>query len=353
MKTAPIFWSLLLLYAAVQGQGNEPAVILTVTEPENGGDYSRGVRLRATLSTPAGREYDVKVRCFEMTHWLLCTPKGPYSPKISPKGRVKWHFWDDHFLPLSGDQVMEIEVYELRNGVPIDPDTPVAKAEIPFRFVPATKEELAEDLTGRSRSICGKGVNLALDLMDPRSPYNSLQVSGRKEGEMSREALSYVTARHYEFFERTNGYGMAAYHLDRAGRPGDALRALRMAEEIYNLEKNVLLSGPGFQNWPIIWMNTYSSDPPVFFREYSDFYARRNELDQAIHWQKESAGFYLRQASGHPLFEPVRREKCHTEAAECYRRIGRLHYLLKRDRAEWDAWMRKYEQALPASEKRS
>ncbi len=351
MKTAPIFWSLLLLSAAVHGQGNKPAAILTVTEPANGAEYNRNVRFRATLSTPAGREYDVKVRCFEMTHWLLCTPKGPFPPKISPKGRMKWPLWDDHFLPLSGDQVMEIEVYELRNGVPVDPDTPVARAEIPFRFVPATKEELAADLTSLSRSICGEGVSLAMDSMDPRSTFRALQKLSGKEGEMSHEALSYVTRRHYEFWDRTNGYGMAAYHLDRAGHPGDALRALRTAEEIYNLEENVLLSGPGFQNWPIVWMNTYSSDPPVFFREYSDFYARRNELDQAIHWQKERAGFYLKQASGHPLFKPVRREKCHKEAARCYQQIGRLHYLLKRDRAEWDAWMRKYEQALPASGK--
>jgi len=353
MKIAPIFWSLLLLSAVVHGQSNEAPVTLNITEPENGTVYSRNVRFRAALSTPAGREYDVKVRCFEMTHWLLCTPTGPFSPKISPKGRVKWALWDDHFLPQSGDQVMEIEVYELRNGVPVDPDTPVARAEVPFRFVPATKEELAEDLTGQSRYICAEGISLALDFMEPRSPYRALQKLRGKEGVMSSEALSYVTRRHYEFWDRTNGYGGAAYHLDRAGHPGDALRALRMAEEIYNLEKNVLLSGPGFQNWPIVWMNTYSSDPPSFFGEYADFYARRNELEKAIHWQKERAGFYLRQASGHPLFEPIRREKCHKEAARCYQRIGRLHYLLKRDRAEWDAWMRKYEQALPVSKRRS
>ena len=349
MRIAQIFWSLLLLSATVQGQTDEPAIVLNITEPENGVIYSRDVTLRGTLSTPPGREYEVKVRCFEMTHWLLCTPKRPFPPKTNAKGRVKWHLWDDYFLPLSGDQVMEIEVFELRNGAPVDPNTPVARTEVPFRFVPATKEELVEDLAGRSRMICGEGLSLAKGLLDPRSPYLTLEKLDQKGGEMSSEGLSYVTRRHYDFWSRTNGYGMAAYHLDRAGHPGDALRALRTAEEIYNLEKNALLSGPGFQNWPIIWKNTYSSDPPAFFREYSYYYARRNELDQAVHWQKERAGFYLRQASGHPLFRPVTREKCRTDAARCYQQIGRLHYLLKRDRAEWDAWMRKYEQALPAS----
>lgn len=349
MKTTPLFWSLLLLSATFQVRGNESAVLLTVIEPESGMVYSRDVRLRAVLSTPAGREYDVKVRCFQTTHWLLCSPSDPFPPKASPKGWVTWNFWDDHFLPQSGDQVMEIEVYELRNGVPVDPDTPVARTQIPFHFVPASKEELAPDLTLWGNKICDEGMSLAGDLMDPRSPYGPLEKLSKKQGGMSREARSYVTRRKYEFWARTNAYGSAAYHLDRAGHPGDALRALRTAEEIYNLEKNVLLSGPGFQNWPILWMDTYSSDPPSFFGGYSKFYSRRNELDQAVHWEKERAEFYLRQASGHPLFKPVQREKCQTEAARCYQQIGRLHYLLNHDRAERDAWMRKYEQALPAS----
>jgi len=352
MKTIFTLWSLLFLCAIVHGQGKETAVTLRITKPESGATYRRGLNLNGTLSTPTGREYDVKVRCFQMTHWLLCTPKQAHPPKVGPDGRVTWNLWDDLFLPQSGDQVMEFEVYELRNGVAVDPDHPVARAEIPFRFVPATKEELAEDLAFRSQEICEKGLGMVTSLMDPRSPYGPLEISSQNGKKMADITLSYFTSQHNEFFERIDAYGIAAYHLDRACRPGDALRALRRAEEIYDLEKDVLLSGPGFQNWPIVWKDTYSSDPPFFFGEYSSFYARRNELDKAVRWKKKDARFYLRQASEHPLFKPVRREKCRKDAARCYQQIGRIHYLLKRDRGEWDAWMRKYEQTLPPSKKR-
>lgn len=357
MKTVILALSI-LLFATLQGQSDADAIHLKVTEPEAGATYNRDFTLNASVSIPAGREYDVKVRCFQTTHWHLLTPGQPFSPKPNAEGRVKWGIRDDFFLPQEGDQVLQIDIYELRNGVQVDPDKPVASLQVPFRFVPATKEELAKDLADRSNYLSSPAVDLAKHVLDPRTQWtfqkkpNEYQERSR-DGKLQSDASGYITDRSREFFARTNAYAGAAQIYDPAGHPGAALRALRRAQEIYETEQNVLLSGPGFQNWPIIWEYSYSADPPFYLNQFYFFYARRKDLAQAVAWQKAVADFWLRQGTQHPSLEPDRKERCISIASGSYIGIAKLHYLLNHDRSAYDSWMRKREQTYRAAKERS
>lgn len=348
----------ILLSATLQGQSDADAIHVKVTEPVAGATYSRDFTLTANVSTPVGREYDVKVSSFQTTHWHLLTPTQLSPPKPNAEGRVQWRIRDDFFLPLEGDQVLQIDVYELRNGVQIDPDKPLASLQVPFRFVPAPKEELAKDLADRSDYLCMNSADPNRAVLDPRSLYTfQKQLREYQEeaskGKMPSDAESYVTARNNGLFSRTNSYAAAAQIYDRAGHPGDALRALRWAQEIYKTEQHVLLSGPGFQNWPIIWQTTYPVDPPYYLTGFSDFYARRSELAQAVAWQKEASDFWLRQGAEHPTYKPDRRQHCREKGSVHYLNIARLHYLLNHDRSAYDSWMRKREQTYRSAKDRS
>jgi hypothetical protein len=353
-KTSPLLaGALLLLGAASHGQSEQPAVRLELTKPEPGAVYTMDLDVWGQLMAPAGREYELKLRCFETTHWFLFSPREPHAPEPDANGEVKWRLNDSYLLPQKGEQVLEISVFELRGGPSTDDATAVAELRVPFRFEPATEAELTEKLEQCSSMVCGGAGGLAGHWPDPHYHVGTWKKPITQTEPMVHDVRYYLGARRRELVQRSDAYAEAARVLDGCGRDGDALRALRTAQEIYDAERGRLLSGPGFQGWSIIWEPGYVCWPPRYFSEYSRYYARRKDLDKAIAWEKENAASYLLQAERHPLLSADNRDKCHRDAARSYLNIARMSYLLKRDRAGREAWIRKYLQTLPASERAS
>jgi hypothetical protein len=134
---------------------------------------------------------------------------------------------------------------------------------------------------------------------------------------------------------------------------GEALRALKHAERIYDEESATVTSGVDFKNFPVVWEAQYVSWPPRFYWEYASFFARRKNVDGAQRWLVEFAAFYKRQGERHPYLSLYNKEKCLRDGARAYLEIASLHYLINQDLDGCKQWLAKYRGALPEKRARS
>jgi hypothetical protein len=358
MKTRiTILTALIILCAActfaatpTQDAYTPPEIKFEVLRPVAGKVYSEGLYPAFRLTGASDREFEVEVRCFETTRYILATKRTPHQAPVGNDASLTlWNLYASPMLPMAGDQVCEVRLYELTNETLGKERRLLAEREIPFRYEPYSGEEYDKRIGWIRNTLVGAGWDLAKHNYDPRGPYSTWQTVNLHDSARS-EALSYMDRLHWEFSQRMSAYAQAARFYDNALQPGLALSALKKAEEIWDAEGSTILNIPPAPSRPIYWRLSHWEDPPAHYDAWGYFYALRKDLDRAVHHYQESIVFFLHQAREHPQLDQWHKDRCNERAAWKMLEISRLHYGIKRDRAEHDLWLEKYWETLPESE---
>jgi len=344
-----ILCAALTLTGGVRARGAPPeAVQLDITAPIEGKTYTEDFVFTADLTGMPGKVYRAGLRCFGVTHHLLCDLQGAFGPKADRDGKVVWGLYDRYLLPTPGDHTLEISIFEEGDNDPLLMKT------VHFRLEKPTPEELEKELKRWAGGLVWNIAKYKRRIMyldsDSVKVTSSSGSSGSKLSDEDSERLGLL---HESFMIRMNAYYHAAVCYEESCMPGEALRALKRAHKVYELDGGTVTSGPGFEGFSIEWQPDYVSSPPRHFWEFAAFYARRQDLKRAERWFMEYAAWYKRQHDGHPFLSPRNKEKCLRNGAAPYRELAKLHYMIYQDMSAYKQWMEKYRANTPAKRARS
>lgn len=322
----------------------ESEVRLEVRYPEANATLSEGISVSFILTGPATAEYEIELRCAETTHYLLADQNSPGRSTNDP-GMAMWNLWDPWFLPQAGPLELEVRVFELDGGGIGGEQELVLKETVPFEYAPLVGDELQREIEGNSSWIANCWMRYADQLMPQGHLYYDRSpptLEGRRGA-----ALSYVEARRDWLIHRVDAYTMLARDFENALLPGDALRAMNHAKELYDAESGEIVLRAPLGPMTIRWRQTHWTHSPSHLGRLADFYAKRKDTKRAQYYLEQAIAYYRDQVAQNKNLDAWHLGKCSEYAAWETANIAKLQYLFSRDREGYDRWTAKYRATKP------
>jgi len=339
MKTM-LWLAVFLSVVPGRSRGATPETVqLEITCPVEGTTYTRGFTFTANLTGAPDKTYIAVLQCFGVTHHLLCDSQGTFAPIANRNGKIAWGLHDRYLLPEPGDHILEIAVFEQGNTIPLQED------RIRFRMERMPDDELQKELKRISNWLIWSVKTLRDNI--ERSDVDRAKRTPRSGSKLSEASRDELSNRYHLFTSRMKAFGEAAEFYEQACRPGEALRALRFAHEIYAREGAAVTNVPEIKGFPVQWDTKDVSYPPKHFFEFAVFYARRKDLKQTERWFLEYTAWWKRQHEKHPFLSAREKEKCLEHSLWPYLELARLHYMLYQDMDACEQWMEKYKANMP------
>jgi len=320
------------------------AVTLEIQSPQPGQTLSAGLFVNLSLIAPASGEYEVEVACFGTTHYLLAAKDHP-SRSVDGEGAATWKLLDRWLLPEAGPATLTARVQGLGEVGIGGESRLLAERTIEFRYEPLTGDALDEKLEQQTHYLIGQWMGECDGIEPGKEPYGF----DRKDPQSRlAQAKLYFESRQDWLMGRLIAYALLADVYENALQPGDALRALRYAGEVWAAESGEVIDRPPFPPTPLLWRHDHWTTAPAHLNRLADFYARRDDLDRAVHQAEQIIAYYADQVRRHQKLDAWHRDRCNESAAWTMSTIAQWHYLLRRDREGYDRWMAKHAATKPA-----
>ena len=325
------------LTASAAEDASGPTVLIRYPEAEAKMEGIPFYMVFELKNIPPGRHV-VEVACGVFTHYFLIDPADPWT------GSNGWYEIIDRFF-LIGKGANQLTVTVKSE----DEKTTVAEGSVSFQVIDMSDETKRKSLSDVRSAIVSGAWNVDRGGNSYRGAYHNYMSKSDKEYQetiLKRTADSYVTSKNNDFTGRIGAFVRLSDFYERCFRPGDALRSLKHAEEIYEEEKGQKTSLPQVGEVPIVDYFDSCSWAPEHLEGYAQFYARRMALERAVEWLRKVAGFYEDQATRHASNEDTVRDG-KFRAACMYRKIAQYHFMLDRDLTAYETWMDRFRQTLP------
>jgi len=334
----PLLLTLVAASPAQQPDDAAAAYDLTLTSPtadELVEYHSWNIGLGIELRAPSG-DYEIEVRYAGTVHYVLCLAKA--SAALND-GRRRWITRDAYIDFVDGSEEVELRLLSLSDAGVGSSGRLLAESKSLLRFQTSSKQALEERVTELATRIARHGMSAA-GTLEPREEWT--MPSRDDDLDKAREkSLRWVKAQHEWLRGRVDVLSEVGETYAYAGQPGDALVALRMAEDLYEREAGRMLQRAPLAPHSILWDPERYVFAPPHLRRLGEFYARRMELERAAHYFKLEIDFYNDQRKSHPYLDERDRSKCWEQASHKMNELARLHYALRRDRGAHDLWTEK------------
>lgn len=284
---------------------------------------------------PPGRHV-VEVACGVFTHFFLIDPADPWI------GSNGWYEITDRFFPV-GKGANELRV-TVRDE---DEKTTVAEGSVSFQVIDMSDEKKREASDDARSEISSAAWGLGSSWNSYRREYaKSKTQKDYNQDYLKRAAGSYVNSRNTDFTARIGAFVRLSDFYERCHKPGDALRSLKHAEDIYEEEKELTNSAQSFSDVPVVDIPDACAWAPNHLEGYAVFYARRMALERSAEWLLKVAAFYEDQATRHASNADTVGDAKY-RAACMYRKIAQYHFMLDKDLDAYTIWMNRFRQTLP------
>lgn len=335
------------LFAAPHPQ-SAPKYAVEVTSPEPGKSISYlyyEISISLQVTAPPG-EYEVELRYGGITHYL---PAFREQGSLGKDGLKRWGLRDRWLLFELGEHPLQLRLLSLDAASVDGIGTVLAETNTTLFFTVNEKYPPSEQVKQRLENL-GNGGIYAAEVLEPvTEPYRNDKHSDFEH--KSEQASKWLKAKTKWLRQRIDALAEIAEIYEYTGRPGDGLKLLRMAETLWNTESKVILNRPPMQPQPQGWEAENMVFVPRHIGYLESFYARRMELEPAMKYLQQSLDHYDEQYKSNPLLSERERRRCHEQAGFVMLRAAQLHYLLRRDRAGYDKWMKRAKEMFPPREK--
>mgnify|MGYP006289753293 CR=1 FL=1 len=341
MMTTTLLALLLFLGHACGAVASEDCSIrLSSPEPEHEWRYtSWPMSVSVEVIAPPG-DYEVELFYNGVTHYLTAFDDRGYALE---GGKKRWNLSDQWLYPELGKHDLELRLLSLEAPGVGAAGRRLAECRTQIEYVLSTETPPEEQARKTLRQLANAAITWAKVLDPIEAPY---QRDGHSDLEHRRRlADEWLTAKSKWLHQRVETLAKIAELYDYTGRPGDGLRALKRAEAIWKGEASRVLHRTPAPAFPIKWHPGGYVYAPAQHRVRAGFYARRMELDRAVESLKQAIAFMDEQQAKHPYLTDDDRKICGDYKASLMHDIARMHYILRRDRAGYDLWMKRSKKA--------
>lgn len=328
LLSAVLAW--LALIAATAAPANAPSLVIVsprADQPHAQSTVSVSVRVVDGPDEPL----EVRIESLGVTHRVTTNPRA--QPPRRPGQPAGVPAYDGYWFMPPGPATITLSVWRPGASEPLIPPQTVSFTVT----APAAKDLAATTEIVRQRISNPERSRQTARRTYERAVWNGQR--GSKPEWVREQADSYLSHRHAEFRDRISAYCTLANAVyEAAGNAGDALRTLRLADEIYAAEGRITVSGPHLRPVPAMYLPKDWTYAPAHFQAFTTFYLRRQALELATVWKVKEAEWYRAQADFHAADVRIRQESL-KRAAFAYREIGSWYVLFANDpesRAKWE-----------------
>lgn len=313
----------------------QPAVV--IKGPTNGEKLEGAIVPEyVELKGLTGGRYVVEVGCGVYAHHFIVDPADPWT---GPGGN--YVIVAPFAIVQKGPNQLSVEVKSE------DGTKTFAQACVSFEVIDVSDAKKLE----RLRWAYDRLMRPSSELSGVRDAYRLMRFNlatnpKADQAPLKERADRLVSARNREFIERIGALSMLSEYHEMCFQPGDALRALKAAEQTYMEGKASTESGPYVDNQPPVYPPDYPSWAPEYMDGLAKFYARRMALSRSVDYLKQAAGWYENQAT-HFASNKAAQSEAKNRAAAIYRRIAHYSFMLDKDMGAYNTWMERFRLTLP------
>lgn len=288
----------------------------------------------------------VKIEAFGTTHHLVVDPRDPWVAPGQDVCLEDWYLRPEH----EGEQAVGVEVRARGKDPARDRDRVLLKTTVTVDVRKMDDEKFEEDLDDARRLLTGGSVQGDWE-------FYANAVVHSKDGKwvgrpLSENGRAYQDACHTFFMDRVQAYAHLARTFEARMRPGDAQRALKEAQDIFQEEREVVVATPHNPGLPLAREPDYFTRAPGHFEGYVHFYGKSGDMDNAFAWLQEMHKWYDDERQRGDLL-PEDRVDAQDYLASAYRKAAHLSILINQDWEQYDIGMKKFDELLSEGARKS
>ncbi|MFP4055460.1 MAG: hypothetical protein ACLF0G_01155 [Candidatus Brocadiia bacterium] len=312
------------------GAGDKPKpVTLRFVTPEKGQTLSGPFVFRVLLNGGPPEPLTVLVKCFGVTHHFHI------PERMSLLGEFPDQDLEDELFPAApGRHTLAVSVWAR------DRADALFEAELDFELEKPESIEEELDEVRKELGYAWKRVEDGRKNVWLCARWVRNGSSPPEKNQQAAEGLYRVRVE--EFFRRIQAYVRVAEIYEGSFQPDRALRALKLAEEIFETEREEVGVHPAGAREPSLYAPEDVCEPPAHFEGFARYYTRRGDIEEAIRFRTKIVAWYEDQAGRDDLPED-KRKRCLWLAGRAYGAMGQAYIRLRNDLARYEECLEKAE----------